>query len=743
MFDRRLRIILIMLGLAALGLAARAGQIQLIQGRRWSEEASDLLTTRQFIETVRGRILDRKGRELAVDQACMDACVDYPAITDDPDEKWLREQAVASARRRYGSVYDQAPRSRQRAMVAAEVQYVRGQIALMWTTLAEVSGKTPEQIDEIRRAIVQRVEMRRQYVSWQNYQKALARRKAGDAGGRPWYTRWLPESSDAPIDADTYAVDVAEQTQAHVVLPAISADQYNELAKRAEDFPGLVLRPGQQRLYPFHDSACHIIGRLAPVSAAQIVEQPDQSDPLSKYWPNDLAGQSGVEAICEQTLRGRRGELTDQVVTAEPVHGRDVTLTIDIDVQSAIERSFAEPRTLLLQDGTTRRRAQEPGAAVVIDIPTGQVLAMVSYPTYDLNEWDRQFPRLRVDDANAPLLDRATEAYEPGSSVKPMMGLAALHDGIITPQTTIECTGYLVIDGHRVTNGFKCWTMSEYGLTHHDIPPSDPLPSNSLTVSDAIERSCNVFFETVADRMGMVRQRYWYDQFGLGRPTGIGLPEASGRIPNPAHIPRALLREYTWFAGIGQGPVLATPIQMANAMAAIARGGIWMRPTLLDDGSSPPAGIDLGFSPEALAAVRQGMWAVVNRDGGTMKMRHNNPPDEVDKITLVGKTGTPQAPPLTVPVRDASGQIVMEDGHEKRVTVDPNSPDVRSWYTGEIDGGQVHYAHAWFVGYAPAEHPRIAIAVFVEYGQYGGTICGPIVRDALAACVRDGYLSAP
>src|ERR1700722_20379646 len=128
MFDRRLKIILLFLGLRALGLAARAGQIQIIQSRRWGQEASDLLTRRQFIETVRGRILDRNGRELAVDQACMDACVDYPAITDEPDDKWLRAQAVLSAKRRFGSVFEQASHLKQKAMIADETEYVRGRI---------------------------------------------------------------------------------------------------------------------------------------------------------------------------------------------------------------------------------------------------------------------------------------------------------------------------------------------------------------------------------------------------------------------------------------------------------------------------------------------------------------------------------------------------------------------------------------------------------------------------------------
>jgi len=194
------------------------------------------------------------------------------------------------------------------------------------------------------------------------------------------------------------------------------------------------------------------------------------------------------------------------------------------------------------------------------------------------------------------------------------------------------------------------------------------------------------------------------------------------------------LLEFTWYAGIGQGSVLATPLQMANAIACIARGGIWMPPTLLVDSPASAQRVDLGFSPDALAAVKQGMWAVVNKEAGTIKMN-------TDGLSVAGKTGTPQAPVLTIPVRDDKGKIVLENGREKRVPVDPNSPSVKNWYIAEIDSGQAHYAHAWFIGYAPAEHPRVAIAVFVEYGQYGGAIAAPIVEAALAACQKGGYLN--
>lgn len=747
MFERRLKIILWLLGLSMLGLVARAGQIQIVERQHWISQATDLLIQRRFIEPTRGRILDRKGRELAVDEACMDACVEYPAIVDDldDDQPWLHEQAIADATRRYGSLLTHASRQRRAQIMKESTDEVRQNVQAMWAMLAKVSGKTPAQIDEIRHTIIERVEMRRQYVWWQNYQNALA--KQNNTASIHSFLKWWPLSGgDDEPNLDDYAVDVAEQSEAHVILSAIDTDEYNQLAKHAEDFPGLVLRTGRRRVYPFNEAACHVIGHLAAVSASQIKLDADADNPLRKYWPNDRAGQDGVESLCEHVLRGSRGEETrssdaaDWTTTDQPVPGQDVNLTIDVDLQNQIADAFKRRREISFtseSDIVTKIHQEQPGAAVVLDVRTGQALALVSYPTYDLNKLDEEYAQLSVDDINQPLVNRATQsAVEPGSTVKPLMALGALSDGVITPQSTIECNGYLVLDGHQYQIG-RCWTMSEFHTTHHQVPESDPLPPGGLTVVDAIERSCNVFFETVADRMKMERQRYWYDRFGLGRICGIGLPETPGRIPNPAHIPQYMRREKTWFAGIGQGDIAATPLQMANAVATIARDGIWMRPSIID--GLPPDRVDLGFAPDALAAVKQGMVAVVNKRAGTGSLRHADPPDEVDRILVAGKTGTAQAPPLTIPVRDDAGQIVKENGREKRMPVDPSDPTVATWYISSSDD-HTHFAHHWFIGFAPADHPQIAFAVFVEYGGSGGPVANSIARDVLAACVKCGYL---
>jgi penicillin-binding protein 2 len=754
MFERRLRILLYLIALMGAALMARAAQIQLFDHNRYSAEAAKLTTRRTLLETTRGRILDLHGVVLAEDDACMDAAVDYPAITEDWDQykDWLHAHALASATRRLGAAFTQAPAAKRAELLAAETEIVRNQVEAMWYRLATVSGKTPDDIDAIRQDIERRVELRRQYVQWQNYQKALEKQRGTAASTRPWYTRFLPTQGalDGPR-LDDYAVEVGDQTTPHVILSGINTDQYNELAKEAENMPGLVLQPGRKRVYPQDAAACHILGHLTPVTPEQLAADPNRDDPLRALLPSDLSGQTGVERMCEPVLRGTRGEIRTSAIgndsaTTDPIPGRDVNLTIDIRLQRAVEQSFSTRR--VYRDSETDElsvRQNEPGAAVVIDIPTGQVRALVSYPTYDLNHLDDNYAALSRDDLNTPLLNRATQvAAEPGSTVKPLMGLGAMADGLITPQSTIECNGYLVLDGHQYDVG-KCWTVREFAKyigtpedpRHHKIPTEDPHPTGFLTVTDAIERSCNVFFETVADRMKMDRQRYWYDRFGLGRPTGIGLPEVSGRIPNPAHAAPSALREMTWFAGIGQGDIQATPLQMANVAATIARDGVWMRPSIVAQSglvSAPgPDRVDLGFSRQSLQAVKEGMNEVVNKRAGTGRM------DPVDSIVFAGKTGTPQVGRLTVPVRDEQGRIVMENGREKRELVDPANPAVATWYIG-TGPTKTDYAHAWFIGYAPADHPKIAFAVFVWYGGAGGSVAGSIVHDMLDACVKTGNL---
>jgi cell division protein FtsI/penicillin-binding protein 2 len=178
---------------------------------------------------------------------------------------------------------------------------------------------------------------------------------------------------------------------------------------------------------------------------------------------------------------------------------------------------------------------------------------------------------------------------------------------------------------------------------------------------------------------------------------------------------------------------------MANAAAMIARGGVWIQPKLVEDGN-PAQAVNLGISAADIATVKTGMEAVVSREGGTGHLPEPAEPDEISGIRIAAKTGTAQASRLTVPLRDAHGNIVMENGREKRVLVDPGDPSVSSWYIA-ADDANTHYSHHWYIGFAPADHPRIAFAIFAEYGGSGSATANYIARDVLDACVKQGYLS--
>ena len=384
------------------------------------------------------------------------------------------------------------------------------------------------------------------------------------------------------------------------------------------------------------------------------------------------------------------------------------------------------------------------GGAVVIDVKTGEVRAMVTYPTYDANRFDQDYAKLAFDDVNKPLMNRAVAAIvEPGSSIKTVIGSYGVTHGFIGVNEGIECRGYLYINGKKYGVG-RCWVARMFeskgiDITHHTIPyphrGHDGNADGFLSLSDALQRSCNVYFETLADRMGLVQVATAMNQFGLGQKTGVGLAdESAGFIPRGEIKSR--LKVTTWFAGIGQGDVRATPMQMANVAATLARDGMWVRPRLLRDPpakagpglgradeatedaedaaddeagragearlasvvvggtaakGTPKAGggqsyekikfpprtadrVDLHLSPQALAAVKDGMIRVVNTRAGTGVQAHR------EDMLVAAKTGSAQAGKFKVPVRDRNGKILHdEQGNEIRHTYEPGD---LPWYQG-------------------------------------------------------------
>jgi penicillin-binding protein 2 len=795
MFERRLKIVLFLLFVCTTLLVLRAAQLQIVNRSHWTEAAAEALKREQPIETTRGTIYDVKGVPIAQDVACIDACVDYRAITDPPDEAWVGKLALSWARDRRGDEYRAADSARRRQIIDEERRHVLDRIRVLWSTLAKAGNKEPQDLEETRHDIIRRVEMRRRYVWYRKYELARAaheqKKNADDSGATSWWRQWLIDETQEAPQLDQFEVKVAEQTEAHAILRAISPDVQNRLGKAIDELPGLVLRPGMTRSYPWGEAACHAIGHLSRVRREDLESDPWADDDLRKYQYNDLIGRAGLEALCEPLLRGSRGRIERYIGSSdedkildrkEPRAGQDITTTIDIALQQEILGFFQNAEVAWAErapEPPVRRRISMHGGAVVIDVASGEVRALVSNPTFDPNTLDDKYADLAKDFLTRALISRATQyPLETGSTIKPVVGLGAVTQGVIGVNDGIECTGYLVIGGRRYGVG-RCWVASKFGdklgptgVAHHPVPWDAPHRGHDgnadgfLTFSDALERSCNVYFETVAHRLGLEGLSYWMDRFGLGRPTGIGIEEARGRLP--ISYEGSSVEYTTWAAGIGQGPVLATPLQMSNVAATIARDGIWMRPTLLTHAESEqlrktkvpttgpstqqtkssamftawrdvPDRVDLKLSPAGLLAAHEGMYRVVNSKGGTGTGLQN------ELVAIAGKTGTAQAARFTLVAHDQFGrELHDESGRPVREPVVPTTIDTVSekapWYIGFGEDGK-NLKHSWIIGYAPASHPQIAFAVMVEYGGSGGQSAATIAKAMLDACIQHGYLS--
>jgi penicillin-binding protein 2 len=587
-----------------------------------------------------------------------------------------------------------------------------------------------------------------------------------------------------------------------MILHNISPEIQAELARQQDRFFCLTLVPSKYREYRFGRVGCNVLGYLGSVRPEEVNFDAAFSDnqlqqywsdqaaqywspdllagygvsafrELRKYWPNDQAGRAGVESLCEETLRGTRGKIDrvaqiDPTTGAEPVidqiqavPGKNVSLSIDILLQKDIENEFVKTR--IHKNTRTgeviETRFNQHGAAVVISVDTGEVLALVSNPGFDPKDLATQYSALAADELNRPLLDRATEMdVVPGSTVKPIVGSAAIAEGIMTSSSKIHCTGELLIGGKPQPYG-HCWIYFQCppaGLPiSHGVPGAgDPGvgPDNMLTISDGLKDSCNVVFENIAMNLGMMKLSAWFDRFGLGRPTGIGIEENPGLIYHPTG---SLGNTQTWSAGIGEGHIQATPIQMANVAATLARDGVWMRPRLVTDAdagrfTTRPSAIsgsdevDLHLPADALQAVHKGMREVCSEygTGSAILPERQDPPldqDPLKNIPIAGKTGSAQTGKLMSLVeRDANGKVTSIR------QVNFGDPGTEGWYLRPDypDHPEKHLAHGWFIGYAPADHPQVAFCVFVEYGEAGGRVAGAIAHDLLVDCIKHGYLRA-
>src|SRR6185436_20239608 len=395
------------------------------------------------------------------------------------------------------------------------------------------------------------------------------------------------------------------------------------------------------RLYRHGAQTAAFLGYLGEVTQAEI----DRSDGL--YKPGDLVGKKGIEQAYD-------GELREEFGKRPAVPGKTLKLTIDLELQQEAARWLEGP--------------EKVGAIVAMDPRNGEILALVSSPSFNPNLFARRLQKAdweaMIQDPNHPLQNRAIQnTYSPGSTFKIVMATAGLTEGTVDEHTSTFCAGGAVFYGRL----FRCWKKGGHG---------------TVNARNALKHSCDVYFYTLGQRMGIERIARYARLLGLGSLTGVDIEgEKKGLVPDPAWSEKA--RKMPWYPGetisvsIGQGPVLMTPLQMAEMTAIVANGGRKVIPHLIK-GAELPEAEHVALDAKALRIVREGLWAVVNEPGGTAYWSARVPGAE-----MAGKTG--------------SVQVIAQATRTDARTLPFKFRD-----------------HAWFTSFAPLENPEIVVSVFAE-----------------------------
>ena len=466
-------------------------------------------------------------------------------------------------------------------------------------------------------------------------------------------------------------------------------EDVSRIEVNAPDLPGLSIEVGQSRQYPFAHDFSHVLGYVAAVSEKEVT-----GDPLLEL-PGFKIGKNGVERVFDLNLRGKAGNSQVEVNAVgrvirelsrqEGQPGDDLRLTIDRDLQKL---------------AADRLKKEKSAAAVVMDIHNGDVLVLSSVPGFDPNEFvtglsSRSWRRL-VNDPHTPLINKAISGlYAPGSTFKMVVALAALEANIVLPDHRVFCRGFTQLGNAR----FHCWKKHGHGWQD---------------IYDAHKNSCDVYFYDIDKRIGVDRIAAMARKLGLGEKTGVDLPSEKGGVIPTRAWKKALIgtpwqQGETLISGVGQGFILTTPLQLAVMTARLANGGEavtprLVRPERIDGKDDTPKFKKLAISRASLDVIRDGMNQVTNEHGGTAYRARISEKG----MEMSGKTGTAQV------------RRISKAERETRVLKNHERP----WRERD---------HALFVGYAPSDDPRYAVAVVVEHGGGGSKVAAPIARDLLLA----------
>ena len=672
----RFNILTVLTYLVGIVLIAQLFNLQIIHGAEYREQSNTRLSRESTIEAARGAILDRTGAELV----SSDAEFSLEMYKTKVDTATLNQDILnmIGVLEKYGVSYvDSFPIS-----INPYQFTISGDTLTKWKednnfdeniTAEEAFNKfkqkyeiTNDDIEQVRKIISIRYELATNGYS------------------------------------STKAVTIAEN------IPREAVAKFSE---SSEKFSGtnIVVKP--VRKYTSGTLASHILGYAAQISSEEYETK------KSTYSQNDIIGKSGIEYVFEEYLKGKNGvkqidmdvegTITGEYTAEEAIAGSDIVLTIDANLQKVAETSLENNINKIASGGFGERFDAKAGACVVMDVNTGEVLAMASYPNYNPADFvggiSNEAWNSYINNEAKPLLNKAIQnSYSPGSTFKMITAIAGLESGVIDTTTKINDVGV-----YRKYSDYqpKCWYYSDYGRGH-----------GWLDVSGAIEKSCNYFFYETSDRMGIDTLSKFAKYFGLGGKTGIELPsETSGQLASRETKQKLHTDDPTWHPGdtlqaaIGQGDNSFRPLQMARYISMLTNGGKKIDVSIVKtirnaDGTevskdeinkfvNQKLGLeedtteDLQIQQQNLNAVLEGMKSVAMDEGGTAYVRFKD-----FNISVGGKTGSAEAG------KDANGNDIV---------------------------------HAWFVGFAPFENPEIAIVVMVENGGHGN-YTAEVVRDIMA-----------
>ena len=465
---------------------------------------------------------------------------------------------------------------------------------------------------------------------------------------------------------------------------------WNEVSKillHAPDLPGVEINEGLSRYYPYADIYAHVLGYVGPVS------DKDKKDNPLYMVPGFKIGKSGLERYFDYKLQGKGGTIKLEVNAYGRVmneiernsgeEGQSLTLTLDARLQRAAYEAFGE----------------ESGAAVVLNVRTGEILALVSTPSFDPNLFTNGISykhwNALLKNERTPLVNKAVSGqYSPGSTFKVVVALAALEAGVIDLNTRFNCSGGLDVGNIR----FHCWRHSGHG---------------SLNVVEALKHSCDIFFYETAMKLGIDKIHDMAVKLGMGNVLEVGLDnEKAGIIPTKAWKKARFGTSWTQGdaanSGIGQGYVLVTPLQLATMLARVVNGGYAVQPTFIKPTEKELSKIKrLDISTKNIEIVKRGMFEVVNGTGGTAGRARFN----INGAMMGGKTGTTQV--RRISMKERSSGILRDEQ--------------LPWLLRN---------HALFIGFTPVDNPRYSVAVIVEHGSSGSGVAAPIASKILQEALQ-------